>query len=146
MQAGIDCLVLDKASFPRNKPCAGWITPEVVKELDLANAGYPYGFSTFPRLYIKVRGFPLIHPSTQHAIRRVEFDDWLLKRSCAPFVQHQVGAIDIKDGGYIVDGKYFGKHIIGAGGTHCPVYHSLFKPKKSRDDGTRIVAREEEGQ
>ena len=25
-----DALVLDAATFPREKPCAGWITPEVV--------------------------------------------------------------------------------------------------------------------
>jgi flavin-dependent dehydrogenase len=30
---GVDCLVLDKEPFPRGKPCAGWITPEVVEDL-----------------------------------------------------------------------------------------------------------------
>ena len=122
----------------------GWITPEVVRELDLDNRSYPYGFSTFSRLYIKVRGLPLIHPSTQHAIRRVEFDDWMLRRSGAPFEQHRVKAIELAEGGYIVDGEYFGKYIVGAGGTHCPVYHALFKPHRPRDDSSRIVAREEE--
>lgn len=144
VQAGVKCLVLDKASFPRNKPCAGWITPEVVREIDLENSGYPYGFSTFPRLHIRVRGFPIVHPSTQHAIRRVEFDDWMLKRSGAPFEHHRVKVIDVTDGGYIVDGEFFGKSIVGAGGTHCPVYHALFKPESPRADSNRIVAREEE--
>ena len=31
----IECLVLDRCRFPRAKPCAGWITPEVVKALKL---------------------------------------------------------------------------------------------------------------
>ena len=32
---GIDCLVLDRAAFPRLKLCAGWITPEAVRDLEL---------------------------------------------------------------------------------------------------------------
>ncbi len=24
---GLDVLILDKAEFPRQKPCAGWVTP-----------------------------------------------------------------------------------------------------------------------
>ena len=31
---GRDALVLDAAVFPRDKPCAGWITPEVVAGVD----------------------------------------------------------------------------------------------------------------
>ena len=33
--AGVDVLVLDKEEFPRQKLCAGWITPEVVRDLSL---------------------------------------------------------------------------------------------------------------
>src|ERR1035437_8315184 len=31
-EAGLDVLVLDKAVFPRDKPCAGWVTPQVFEE------------------------------------------------------------------------------------------------------------------
>jgi flavin-dependent dehydrogenase len=34
-QGGADVLVLDKEEFPRPKLCAGWITPEVVRDVDL---------------------------------------------------------------------------------------------------------------
>src|SRR5947207_7471286 len=34
-QAGLDVVVLDAATFPRDKVCAGWITPQVVAELRL---------------------------------------------------------------------------------------------------------------
>src|SRR5690606_2354850 len=33
VRAGLDVLVLDKSEFPRDKVCAGWITPQVVQEL-----------------------------------------------------------------------------------------------------------------
>ena len=32
---GVDVLVLDTATFPRDKVCAGWITPGVVEALSL---------------------------------------------------------------------------------------------------------------
>ena len=32
-QAGLDVIVMDKAAFPRDKVCAGWITPQVVEDL-----------------------------------------------------------------------------------------------------------------
>src|SRR5262245_14891203 len=40
IQAGLDVVVLDKATFPRDKICAGWITPAVVDELDLDLTDY----------------------------------------------------------------------------------------------------------
>jgi len=33
--AGRDALVIDVAVFPRDKPCAGWITPEVAAALPM---------------------------------------------------------------------------------------------------------------
>ena len=33
--AGLDVMLLDKAAFPRDKVCAGWITPEVVESLQI---------------------------------------------------------------------------------------------------------------
>jgi len=34
-QHQVDFLVLDKAIFPRVKPCAGWITPLVLRDLEI---------------------------------------------------------------------------------------------------------------
>ena len=34
-RAGADVLVLDRERFPRLKLCAGWITPQVVRELEM---------------------------------------------------------------------------------------------------------------
>ena len=32
-RAGLDVIVMDRALFPRDKVCAGWITPGVVEAL-----------------------------------------------------------------------------------------------------------------
>ncbi|MCK5307153.1 MAG: FAD-dependent oxidoreductase, partial [Zetaproteobacteria bacterium] len=42
-QAGIDVLVLDKSQFPRDKVCAGWITPEVLQLLQIDPEEYAEG-------------------------------------------------------------------------------------------------------
>ena len=39
-QAGLKALVIDRKNFPRDKPCAGWITPQVVQSLALDIADY----------------------------------------------------------------------------------------------------------
>ena len=44
-QSGIDVLVLDKAAFPRTKLCAGWITPQVLSDLQMD--GFLYFFFFF---------------------------------------------------------------------------------------------------
>ena len=82
-QGGADVLVLDKEVFPRPKLCAGWITPDVVKDLDMDIAAYPYRFLTFGRMHAYLRGVHLPLPCVQHSIRRFEFDAWLLERSGA---------------------------------------------------------------
>ena len=53
---GVDVLVLDLATLPREKLCAGWITPEVVADLEFEPADYPHRFLTFAALDVAVRG------------------------------------------------------------------------------------------
>ena len=51
-RAGTEVLVLDRERFPRLKLCAGWITPEVVRELEMDLDAYPHRLLTFPRLRV----------------------------------------------------------------------------------------------
>ena len=143
-QHNVNCLILDQASFPRRKPCAGWITPEVVQDLELDPAEYPYSFTTYPSFHVYIGGITLKLPSHQHAIRRYEFDDWLLHRAGVPFQVHVVKTITPTAGGYELDGEYFCKYLVGAGGTHCPVYQNLFQAPGARPEETLVVAMEEE--
>jgi flavin-dependent dehydrogenase len=39
-RAGLDVIVVDRARFPRDKVCAGWVTPAVLESLDLTPDEY----------------------------------------------------------------------------------------------------------
>src|SRR5512138_252840 len=131
-QRGIECAILDQVEFPRFKPCAGWITPEVVRDLELQPESYPHGFTTFNATRMLMNGLNLRVPTRQHAIRRFEFDHWLLQRSGAPFYQHTVRDIHQEEGAYLIDDSFRAQYLVGAGGTYCPIYRSLFKSTSPR--------------
>jgi flavin-dependent dehydrogenase len=124
--AGADVVVLDKERFPRHKLCAGWITPQVLTDLQFEASDYPHGFLDIRRLQFHVKGPRLPVPCLQHSIRRVEFDAWLLERSGAKVIQHTVRQILPHGDGYEIDAQLRCRHLIGAGGTSCPVRRSLF--------------------
>jgi len=148
VRAGLDVVVLDKAGFPRDKVCAGWITPAVDRalELDLDEYGrhhtlQPFtGFRTGP-----FGGEPrLIDFGTpiSYGIRRCEFDHYLLARSGARVMSGQ----SLKDlrqtpHGWIVNGRIQAAVIVGAGGHFCPVARRL-NPRESPEDV--VVAQEVE--
>lgn len=141
---GIDCLILDSRPFPRPKLCAGWITPEVLEGLELSPEAYPYPLTRLSRLRLSVRGLAFKLPARQMAIRRIEFDNWLLERAGAPVETHHVRAVVRRDGGYVVDGAYFARYLVGAAGTHCPVARALFEDANPRSPDSLIVTQEEE--
>ncbi len=143
-QHGVDCLVLDRAEFPRLKLCAGWVTPQALADLELDPSEYPLSFLTFDTL--KIHLGPLTYPlrSRQHSIRRIELDAWLLERSGAETVTHNVRRIEAREGGYVIDGAYRCRWLVGAGGTRCPVYRSLFREAHERPESLQAAVLEEE--
>ncbi|HEY5644485.1 MAG TPA: NAD(P)/FAD-dependent oxidoreductase [Pseudomonadales bacterium] len=138
----VDCLVMDREVFPREKLCAGWITPEVLDELEFGPADYPHRFLTFEALRIAVKGVRFPYRSPQHSIRRYEFDRWLLERSGAPVVTHNVRRIEPDGEGFVLDGAYRCRYLVGAGGTRCPVFRELFRQDHPRDKGLQVVTQE----
>jgi len=138
----VECILLDSKKFPREKLCAGWITPKVYKILELDS--YPYSITEMNEIGVSIFGFNKKYKKLQYAIRRIEFDDWLLKRSKVKVYTHKV--IDIKQDkkGYIIDNKYRCKYLVGAGGTNCPVYKTFFKEISPRNEKLKAVAIEEE--
>jgi flavin-dependent dehydrogenase len=143
-QNGTQTVLLDKKAFPRRKPCAGWITPGVLKNLAVKSGEYPHGILTFKRIFFHVRGRKLRVPTCQYSIRRTEFDYWLLKKAAVPLQRHAVQQVRKEDGYYIVDNLYRSKYLVGAAGTYCPVYRSFFKKVNSRSQQRLIVTIEEE--
>lgn len=132
-QAGADVVVLDKATFPRDKVCAGWITPQVVTDLELNLNDYSYG-----RTMQAIRGFrsgvighladvtTTYDHAVSYGIRRCEFDHYLLVRSGARLELGEAVAEIRRDGtGWIVNSRIRAAMLVGAGGHFCPVARML---------------------
>ena len=143
-QNNISCLVLDRATFPRSKPCAGWITPSVFRSLEITPEDYPYSLTRFASFKVSLRGLRFKLPIDQFAIRRIEFDAWLLTYASADLILHDVKFIEKHGESYLIDGQYQGKYLIGAGGTHCPVRRTLFDGETNNNRKNLIITKEEE--
>jgi len=142
--AGLDVLVLDRATFPRDKVCAGWITPQVFEALAVEPAeyrsagtlqpitGFRVGAIGRPRESIVRYGHPV-----SYGVRRCEFDDWLLRRSGARLVTGTpVTAIRRGSSGWIVNETYRAPVLVGAGGHWCPVARWLASQQVARASST----------
>jgi len=132
LQAGLDVLVIDKQPFPRDKVCAGWITPAVVESLELDLDDYAKG-----RVMQPIRGFRIgtiggaeaetrYDKAVSFGIRRCEFDHYLLRRSAARLALGEaVRSIVREDGGWLVNDRIRTPLVVGAGGHFCPVSRML---------------------
>lgn len=143
-QAGMDVLVLDRSEFPRTKLCAGWITPQVVDDLEFNIDEYPHSFLSFDRLELNWRGLRFRKKTVQHSIRRYEFDEYLLKRSGARLATHKVKRIDRAGKRLTIDDRFSCDYLVGAGGTSCPVYRQFFHDRSPRAKGLQIATFEHE--
>lgn len=145
-RAGMCVAVLDREDFPRTKLCAGWVTPDALRALELDPADYPHGLLTFRRLMIHVKGLSFPLRTLQHSIRRFEFDDFLLRRSDAQVFRHTAKHICRADDGFDIDGLFRCRYLVGAGGTRCPVYRTFFRERTTRSGDLQVVALEQEFQ
>jgi geranylgeranyl reductase family protein len=131
-QHGMAVMVLDKAPFPRDKVCAGWITPAVVQALELDTGDYARERVLQPITAVRTG---LIHgryletrypAAVSFGIRRCEFDHYLLQRSGA---RTQLGqtlkSLEKRGRLWIVNDAIATPLIIGAGGHFCPVARFL---------------------
>lgn len=144
LRQGVNAAILDKADFPRLKLCAGWITPEVFKDLKYSANDYPRGIICIKKIYFHISGIKFPLKTRQYSIRRVEFDDWLLKKSRAQVFKQRVKKIEKEKNRFIVDEKFRAKFIVGAGGNNCPVARNLFKNRADKSMDREIVALEKE--
>jgi flavin-dependent dehydrogenase len=141
-RAGVEVLLLDGAAFPREKLCAGWVTPACARDLELAE--FPGGQLLLRRFIIHRGKVTLRVPVRQLSVRRRELDDWLLRRCGAPCAVHAVQSVAPDGGGFVVDDQWRCRRVVGAGGSGCPVYRCLFGAEQPREPGSRIVALEAE--
>jgi flavin-dependent dehydrogenase len=145
-RAGAHVILLDKAQFPRFKPCAGWITPQVLRAVGLEAGSYPYELTEFRSFDVSLNGIKFKLPTHQYSIRRYEFDHWLLDLAAPDYHQHEARDIRLENGIYMVDDLFAAPVLVGAGGTHCPVYRAFFSRSSPKAEAALIVAQEQEFQ
>ncbi|MBI4265403.1 MAG: NAD(P)/FAD-dependent oxidoreductase [Acidobacteria bacterium] len=163
-QAGWNVLVMDRARFPRDKVCAGWVTPGVFRLLDLDPAEYRATGLTIQ----EITGFrtsvvgaepakdgenvplePYSGPIetryphiVSYAIRRYEFDDFLLRRAGVRVLDGTpLGMLESRGDVWVANGDIEARLVIGAGGHFCPVARRL---RGDRDNARPVVAKEAE--
>lgn len=127
-QSGLNVLIMDKAQFPREKVCAGWITPAVLEALEIDAGDYAHrnvlqpinGFITG---LIDGKNVETRYSGTvSYGIRRYELDDYLLRRSGASLKLGQtLESLKRENNRWIVNGEISAPLVIGAGGHFCPV-------------------------
>jgi geranylgeranyl reductase family protein len=133
VQAGCKVLVWDRARFPRDKVCAGWITPQVMATLALEPDAYTAAGRTFQR----ITGFAVSRLGDAEArvrydepisfgIRRCEFDAYLLRRAGATLrLGELVRSLVRHNGTWTINDAVRTPILIGAGGHFCPVAQHL---------------------
>jgi len=125
--AGLSVKLFDKSPFPRVKPCAGWITPEVIQALDFDSTEYSQQFTFQPILGFRTgliggKSIDTNYPApVSFGIRRYEFDHYLLNRSGVACEFSPVKHIDRKDDQWCINDTWVAPLLIGAGGHFCPV-------------------------
>lgn len=139
VKSGLDVLVLDKAAFPRDKVCAGWITPAVVQELDLDLDDYRRERTLQPITGFRTGLIGGRQVSTQYGrvvsygIRRCEFDHYLLARSGARLqLGESFKSLHREQDQWIVNDEIRTPLVVGAGGHFCPVARQVANPLDER--------------
>jgi geranylgeranyl reductase family protein len=147
-RAGLDVLVLDKAVFPRDKVCAGWITPAVVDELELDLADYGrertlQPITAFRTGLIGGRAVATKYDRpVSYGIRRCEFDHYLLERSGARLrLGEPLESMRREQDTWIVNDDIRTPVVVGAGGHFCPVARLMSDEDEGRDAGV-VLAQE----
>jgi geranylgeranyl reductase family protein len=127
-RAGLHVVVMDKRPFPRHKTCAGWITPEVIKALQINVEEYSRGHILQPitGLQFCVLGRKEVQICYEHVvsfgIRRCEFDDYLLRRCGAQLrLGEELKTIERAGNAWRVNNSIEARLVIGAGGHFCPI-------------------------
>jgi geranylgeranyl reductase family protein len=130
--AGIDAVIIDKRSFPRDKVCGGWITPAVLEELQIDPDEYAKSRILQPLTGFRTSRLGGAEVQTNYGrpvsygIRRCEFDSYLLGRSGARVLQSTpLKQLERAGEHWIVNGTIKARILIGAGGHFCPVARYL---------------------
>ncbi|HVZ72637.1 MAG TPA: NAD(P)/FAD-dependent oxidoreductase [Polyangia bacterium] len=135
---GARVAVVDRAEFPRTKLCGGWISTPIWDALSLSTRDYTGGLWEWNTCHVRYGGEARAERCRGWFIRRFELDDFLLRRGGATL---RLG-LAVKDPARGDDGLWDvaglrARHLVGAGGTHCPVARVLAPPRPSGPVGAQ---------
>lgn len=129
VHAGLDVVLMDRAVFPRDKVCAGWITPRVLETTGVDRDDYRRG-----RTLQEITAFRTgiiggdaeveiaYGEPVSFGIRRSEFDEYLLRRSGARLrLGTPVSRIRRDGERWVINERITAGTLVGAGGHFCPV-------------------------
>ncbi len=131
-RSGLDAVILDKHTFPRDKICGGWITPAVLDALEIDRTEYSSG-----RVLQPITGFrtscmghreveTMYAEPISYGIRRCEFDDYLLRRSGVRVCEGVAfTGLERFSDHWVVNGRIKAKVVVGAAGHFCPMARFL---------------------
>ncbi|MFA9421369.1 MAG: NAD(P)/FAD-dependent oxidoreductase [Gammaproteobacteria bacterium] len=132
-ESGLSTVIMDKETFPRQKVCAGWVTPAVMQELEIDLQDYAsenllqpiHGFR-IGQLGQKLVESDYAGDPVSYGIRRIEFDNYLLQRCGAELIMGTAfDRMEKTDQGWLVNGSIEAKLVVGAGGHFCPVARAI---------------------
>jgi flavin-dependent dehydrogenase len=148
--AGADVVVLDRARFPRDKVCAGWITPAVVEALDLDLDAYGSERTLQPFSGFRTGTLEGDRRATDfgrvvsYGIRRFEFDDYLLSRSGVRVLAGEsLRTLQRAGDGWLVNGTWHASMVVGAGGHFCPVARQINHAEHGTPHNENVVVAQE---
>lgn len=145
-KAGVDCLLVDHATFPRDKICGGGLTPKCWKLLDELIPGFKYEYNSIRKICLTVEGNN--HCDFESAlelrlVKRKEFDNDLVKLYKSVGGEFLLGSFlrfDEQDDGLVVtlkSGEQVAcRYLVGADGSTSSVRHFL---SGNHDNGFLIM-------
>jgi flavin-dependent dehydrogenase len=148
--AGWNVIVLDRARFPRDKVCGGWITPEVFPLLDVHPAEYRSAGLTLQEITgfrtSIIGGDPVetrYADVVSYGIRRCEFDNFLLRRAEVRVLDGTpLSSLRRRGDRWIANDEIAAPLVVGAGGHFCPVARHI--QAKGREAAPPVIAKEVE--
>ncbi len=144
---GLDVLILDKNTFPRDKVCAGWVTPAAIALLQINEDEYSRN-----RVLQHITGFRTgmiggaevltrYDGTVSYGIRRCEFDHYLLGRAGArQRLGEPLKTMQRENGFWIINDRVKTPLVVGAGGHFCPVSRFM---RGSRERNKSVVTAQE---
>ncbi len=134
-RAGASVLMLDRATFPRDKACGDGIGPHTLDAIaDLGVTGITDGYAPVPALHlVGPRGSAVVRQLARpnYTIPRTVFDARLVDAAVAAgatLAQHTARSIDERPGSVVIDGVISARTVVGADGAYSLVRRTLGQP------------------